>query len=148
MMAWHVVCGLVSWTLFERGVEWIIFQNAVLLMMASLMLIIFGQWATLFVRPFLAMIVSIVFAFLCYSVDDLDRIMKRDIERGLTGQTSFWIDHVQVVLPPLHRLDLSFMVGYEDVLSWGVFWSLVVVAFAWATLFYFAALRRFSKMDL
>jgi ABC-type transport system involved in multi-copper enzyme maturation permease subunit len=156
---WLALIGIdLLWFAFSCGVAWLNFgahsilvQSQVKLFQALelLVLIPLGLFASLWVRPLLALTLSISLATLLHALDSLQRVFT-DPEAGRWVQAQL----VSVVLwatrllPPLHWFDVKGLVGYEPLVPWSLLGAALLVALAWSGLLSVAAWLRFERMDL
>jgi ABC-type transport system involved in multi-copper enzyme maturation permease subunit len=148
-LLWFAFSCLVAW--FNFGSHTMLVQAQVKIFQALelLVLIPLGMMISLWVRPLLALTLSLSLAALLHSIDSLQRVFT-DPEAGrwVQAQAASIVLWGTRLLPPLHWFDVKMMVGYEPSVPWTLMGAALLMALAWAALLSVAAWLRFERMDL
>jgi len=133
------------------GVHDITLQLQVKILQALEILIVIplALFCSLWVRPLLALVLSLAICLLVHSVDSLQRIFT-DPQSGRFMQEHFVsiVIWASKLLPPLDWFNVKDYVGYESQVAWSLVGLLLLVSLVWAFVLSVASWLRFERMDL
>lgn len=150
LAVWTLVAGLFALLVPTDGLGLAIIAQAQLALVLELLIVTAMAMAfSFFLRPMLAMVLSLVLVLFLHSQVSLLTVLG-DSQTGAFNSPLLLpiLQWIVPMLPPLEWYDLRILVGYESSFSWSKIAGLAGMAIAWAVFWIEIGLLKFRKTDL